>query len=793
MSYGRENLGRLASLPIGDELVLTDGSILEVVEKETYRPSPDSTGWDSLNTVIEGNDFGPITVKSLRALLNKLADEVTSEDLVARMLAEAEAEGNVIEGKRRTIIAKMGLRDQPILDKFQDEIFRLPLDKRLLVLGPPGTGKTTTLIRRLGQKLDTAYLEDREQQLVQDLAQAQGITHADNWLMFTPTDLLKQYLKEAFAREGVPAPDQRIKTWKDYRRDLARNTFGVLRTSSGSGYILKDELPSLRDDALTEPLRWFESFNAVLRSAYTQSLDEAATQLIESELPEAAELGERLRAVLALNEGNLGALFSALAKDIPNVKTLRDDLKADTDKKIRGALNLQLNSDRNFIKELASHIDSLQQSQASDHEDQDDQDAEDEEDSAAPATPAVKAISDFNSAVKAQARTAAGRRAPSKTSKTGKIIEWLGERSLPDDERAIVGKSLLIQTAASRFLNPVKRYIDDIPKRYRSYRREQQLAGQWYQHEGFDSRDIHPLELDVVLLAILRASGELLAKADVQRNLDELAWSSLQSVMRLYRNQILVDEATDFSPIQLACMAALAHPRLRSFFACGDFNQRLTTWGARSFDELKWVYPDFDFKPVNVIYRQTRQLNDLARAIIDTLGGTQQEAQLPQHLDSDGFSPALLEQATDDQTTAWLADRIRDIVQFYSSKGGFPSTAVFVNSEAQVGPLAEALSKRLEENNILAVACHDGKVVGQENDVRIFHVEHIKGLEFEAVFFVGLDQLAQQQETLFDKYLYVGTTRAATFLGATCERNLPTAIENLRPHFCTDWSSSVGD
>jgi hypothetical protein len=74
------------------------------------------------------------------------------------------------------------------------------------------------------------------------------------------------------------------------------------------------------------------------------------------------------------------------------------------------------------------------------------------------------------------------------------------------------------------------------------------------------ARDIHPLELDIVLLAILRAAGDLISRPNVQRDIDSPAWSSLQPILGHYRNQILVDEATDFSPIQLACMAALAHP-----------------------------------------------------------------------------------------------------------------------------------------------------------------------------------------------------------------------------------------
>jgi DNA polymerase III delta prime subunit len=162
---------------------------------------------------------------------------------------------------RRSVIAKMGLRDQPILDQYQDEIFRLPLDNRLLILGPPGTGKTTTLIRRLGQKLDLEFLDDEERHIVDQASRGNGVGHADSWMMFTPTELLKQYLKEAFARERVPAPDQRIRTWSDYRRELGRNTFGILRTAAGGGsLVLRENLESITSDAVTESTSWFSDF-----------------------------------------------------------------------------------------------------------------------------------------------------------------------------------------------------------------------------------------------------------------------------------------------------------------------------------------------------------------------------------------------------------------------------------------------------------------------------------------------------------------------------------------------------
>ena len=783
----RAPVGRLASLAIGAEFTLPNGTVVEVLERAQLRPNALADGWDSRDTVVEAEHFGPFTIESLRALLTEVAGEEVTEDILGQLLAEETVKANIIDGVRRRVITKMGLRDQPILDQYQDEIFRLPLDKRLLILGPPGTGKTTTLIRRLGQKLDTAFLEEGEQRLVETVASAQGIAHANSWLMFTPTELLKQYLKEAFAREGVPASDLRIRTWQDYRRELARNAFGVLRTASGGGtFVLKDGLASLSEATLERPIQWFDDFDAWQRKAYVQELHDAATQLHEAKTPEVLSLGARLQDILSrAADGALAAMFGSLAVEIAKVQALVSSLKEGSDGKIKAALNLQLNRNRAFLDELARVIDSLQQAQATDADDQDDPDADEEEDATAPRTGRAAALNAYMQAVRAQARAAASKRTVSKASRNGKIIEWLGERGLTEADRAEVGASLLVQASARRFVNPVKRYLDGIPKRYRAFRRERQPANTWYRHEGFEARDIHPLELDVVLLAILRAAGDLISRPNVQRDIDSPAWSSLQPILGHYRNQILVDEATDFSPIQLASMAALAHPRLRSFFACGDFNQRLTTWGARSAADLKWVFADFDIKEITVSYRQSKQLNDLARAMIRAVGGTEQDASLPAHMDSVGVAPALLEHATNGEAiVGWLADRIREIERFV---GQLPSTAIFVNTEDDVAPVADALNAALAEHNIQVIACREGQAVGQESNVRVFDIQHIKGLEFEAVFFVGIDQLATLHPALFDKYLYVGTTRAATYLGVTCQGALPSAIESLRTHFCQDW------
>ena len=428
MASYRAPVGRLASLAIGAEFTLPNGTVVEVLERAQLRPNALADGWDSRDTVVEAEDFGPFTIESLRALLTEVAGEEATEDILGQLLAEETVKANIIDGVRRSVITKMGLRDQPILDQYQDEIFRLPLDKRLLILGPPGTGKTTTLIRRLGQKLDTAFLEEGEQRLVETVASAQGISHANSWLMFTPTELLKQYLKEAFAREGVPASNLRIRTWQDYRRELARNAFGVLRTASGGGtFVLKDGLASLSETALERPIQWFDDFDAWQRKAYVQELHDAATQLHEAKTPEVLSLGARLQDILSrAADGALAAMFGSLAVEIAKVQAIVSSLKEGSDGKIKAALNLQLNRNRAFLDELARVIDSLQQAQATDADDQDDPDADEEEDATAPRTGRAAALNAYMQAVRAQARAAASKRSVSKATRNGKIIEWLG-------------------------------------------------------------------------------------------------------------------------------------------------------------------------------------------------------------------------------------------------------------------------------------------------------------------------------------------------------------------------------
>jgi hypothetical protein len=783
MASYRSPIGRLAALRVGqDEDVHTSRGLrnYELRERATLRPVRKNERWDSLNTVINSVGSGPVTVVSLRELLR--TETPDGADYLESLMAESVAAENVLQGIRRDVRRKMGLRDQPLLDQIQDGIFRIPLNSKLVVLGPPGTGKTTTLIKRLGLKLDNQYLENEENRIVtRTLAGLNN--HARSWMMFSPTELLKQYVKEAFAREEIAASDERIKTWADYSRDMARNVLNVLRTDTSNGpFVYRPGLETFQSTTWARQTEWFDDFQLWQVGEFWKELTIFADRLAESADQIIARLGRRLSAVVA-SDSSSAEKFIGIATTSGELQALIERLRALTDDKIRSGLGQLFRNSPDLLGRLMQFVVTLDDGT----EETDDLDGEEDEENRRPADRAA-AIDACIRALRTQARAAATGRTFVKTRRHGRIVEFLGGNVLPQDELKSIGFNLLLQTAAQRLTSPLARFVSGVPRRYRRFRRERQNEGRWYKLEGFAATDIGPIETDAVLLAILRNARDLLRDIRISANVDQSPYASLRTVQGLFRTQIVVDEATDFSPVQLACMAALCDPVADSFFACGDFNQRVTAWGTRSKSELFWAVPKIAVQEIRISYRHSLQLNELAHRIALLSDPTAVKTELPADVINDGVKPVLAKGLFERSEVAeWLAARVGEIERL---TGAMPSIAVLVNREDEVDSLAKVLDSALADRSIRAVACLNGQTVGQDNDVRVFDVQHIKGLEFEAVFFVAVDELAQHLPGLFDKYLYVGTTRAATFLGLTTRcSDLPKAISSLEGLFQERWPS----
>ncbi|QVL17265.1 hypothetical protein KH389_17870 [Pseudomonas qingdaonensis] len=229
----RTPFGRLAAHDVGEDVELEIAGkkvSFRILDKLELKPQKFAELWDSIDGVWRQESSAPQTIPSLR----KVVQPDDGDEFLAMLGGHSEIE-KIRKGVRHEIRKAMALRDQAILDKFQDEVFRLSIDHQLIILGPPGTGKTTTLIKRLGQKLDWEALSQDERLLLGPQSRR------SRWVMFTPSELLKHYVKEAFSRENVPASDEHIKTWSKRRHELARSAFGILKTGNGGTCILREQ------------------------------------------------------------------------------------------------------------------------------------------------------------------------------------------------------------------------------------------------------------------------------------------------------------------------------------------------------------------------------------------------------------------------------------------------------------------------------------------------------------------------------------------------------------------------
>ena len=224
-------LGELAECKAGDTVSIDvrrdtrKGRILKRVE---LTPTTSEGLWDALvedfGIVPWGDMLRLLRHRSLRHAIAAFGRDrlgAAVEDVVGQFMQEAAAASAERLRIRRKVIDRIALRDRPILDRFQGRIFRMPLDRQVLLFGPLGSGKTTTLIRRLAQKRTPEALSEYDQQLLARYAPG-TFERSDSWAMFSPAELLKHYLGAAFNLAGVPDADN-VRTWERERLDLACN------------------------------------------------------------------------------------------------------------------------------------------------------------------------------------------------------------------------------------------------------------------------------------------------------------------------------------------------------------------------------------------------------------------------------------------------------------------------------------------------------------------------------------------------------------------------------------------
>lgn len=796
------DLGAIAEYDVGETAEITTrgrhrkGTILK---KTVLSAKMQEALWDALISSFEIAGLGTVSEfaradslrRAIESIRGRLEGAGVAGDIVGdlmKQIAEVEAKRS---RARRKVVARIALRDQAILDRNQGEIFRLPLDRQVMLFGPPGSGKTTTLIKRLAQKRTTEALSEEEQVLIAQYSRERFMSPGA-WAMFSPSELLKEYLGRAFSRHGVP-DDRNVRTWEKERPYLARDVLNILRSGNSGRFQLELDRSILADETSAGLVRLHDEFFRHLESTLLARCEEALAGLVS--------VGDEAvrRQALALRTsigGDGGLSFDNLLRLLDEGEVLRAEIKR-IDDRVGAETNVILNSILKKNPEVFREtIDSLAQLKGEDDESPED-DVDDDVLYGAGSEPRAEALELLVRAVRDRARSAQLERRTG--GRSGRVIELIGAR-MPEPARLKqLGADIVLRSRIRSLIQAPRSSVLGVPAIYSRFRRQAIRDGRpFYKPDAeatnFVARNqISTHETDILLLVMLRNARRLVQQAHVGRTdaVERNEW--LSRIESRYLTQVFVDEATDLSAVQLACTVELADPRLKSWFACGDLRQRITVHGISSLSEIEWLNRSagvrIDVRKIGVGYRQGRRLRELSDDFAMLIDGATAEPTEAMKGDEEADVRPLLGEGLDGAELAqWLAERI---VEVESGVGSLPSIAVFVDDAALVEPLALAVRERLKPHNISVMGYKDGLVVGDEREVRVFDIRHVKGMEFEAVFFVGVDDMASRIPELFHRFVYVGITRAATYLGLTCRQILPKSLAPLRSHFSTGrWSDA---
>jgi hypothetical protein len=605
--------------------------------------------------------------------------------------------------------------------------------------------------------------------------------------MFSPAELLKKYLGEAFNQEGVPDAGN-VRTWEKERHDLARNILGILRSNTSGRFQLEANASLFADGSSRGIASLHDEFAEYVDTTLLKRCNDALTSLVASNDENVRK--EVLNVQRALGSGKQLAIRDVLrlfdqAEGLQSeIKRLNDQISAD----LKKVVNQLLHTHRKLLDEIVVVLPTIRAEEEEEAEEDIDETAE-----TAPATAdaRLEALNILMSALRTWGRAIAeGRGAIG--GQSGRVIEFLGSRLPPESHLASVGASIAIRSRLRTMVQAPRAFVLGVPAMYARFRRQAMREGRHFVLNEetttfFNRNRISTDEADVLVLVMLRNARRIVQYPDGKRLELSTQHDWLENIKSRYLMQVFVDEATDLSAVQLACTIELANPRLRSWFACGDLRQRITANGVRDRSELEWLNSaagiQIDIREIDIGYRQSQRLRDLADALAALDGDSKVTTKAPRGSEEADVWPLLGEGLSEDKLAAWLAERIHEVER---AIGRLPSIAVFVDGDGLIDPLVKATQSILAERNIPIVGCKEGRVVGDAREVRVFDIQHIKGLEFEAVFFVGIDGLARRIPDLFQRFFYVGVTRAATYLGLTCDGTLPGRLEPVRSHFRTD-------
>ena len=316
----------------------------------------------------------------------------------------------------------------------------MPIDRCLLLMGAPGTGKTTTLIKRLAQKRSTDGLTEAEEKHLDHLGLLSSVQDASSWVMFSPTELLQLYLRDAFNKEGVPANGGNLKTWNRQRLALGKNVLRVLRTADFGRFRLDETTDSLVDRSSRGVTELYEGFETFFNEKVFERARESVRYLRSTGSEVVSEvLNEHFVRIESGQAKSSRQLVGIL--DVAGLQPELQKVQEDIGTELRRMANVLIRSHVQLLDEMVDALPSILGTESEDDDTEEEDDAFDpvREDARGSGDKRATCAKLLMSAVRSRSRSLAlERRAPG--GRVGRVLKFLDNRLPPAGEMRALGR-----------------------------------------------------------------------------------------------------------------------------------------------------------------------------------------------------------------------------------------------------------------------------------------------------------------------------------------------------------------
>lgn len=791
-----------------------DRKVSELLVCSFSKYIPDIERIDAFNGEIEIINETPFGFRSLKDAINEferlIQDKTNIQTKISYEKIDSEIERlkNELESKEKEIlIAREGLerhinvytrlKDNPLLDEDQRTIMYEKLLQGVIIInGGPGTGKSSVLIQRISF-LTSSGLEELVSTVLTDEDKELFYNPKKGWIFFSPSKLLSEYLRDIMSDEGLSANRNTVYVW-DYYRASMMNQYGFY-SNQGEPFIpyySEKVFFSTNKQKIFELIEELDNHIIIRHKAYLQKILDIEKIVFKFKWK---VIGFKIISSIKYRYKNLNTLESLIHfyEDLNN--NYFDDLLNinkeynETITDVVLPLQASIIKDYDLINWLLTEMDSDLQADKN------------------PLFEEEIALSfEFNSKLNSYLKRLIKNYALSKVDKTVTLTNFqikLLEKvkifieNIDKAKIELITHNAFFKISFEKLLSGFEiNLLDNIPSIYKSFRKDILLNSNYLTFDGNNilielinqNKKIHSEESELLLILIMRIIRFFYF-------LNKPAFDKSQSTyIYVFKNNIkgnvAVDEATDFTILQLACMALLSHPKYNSVTFSGDLMQSMTKNGIITWDCINEVFEKIlNIKISGVFdlhksYRQTPVLLEIAKKLYKK--NTHCDAKFESYRDSEEYDikPLLYKGFNEEEKITWIADKILYIRELYKSI--IPTIGIFMTEDAAIEGFTRKLSNnsKLLDAGIIVSNCAGGKILGEASEVRVFNINHIKGMEFEAVFFIDIDKMEDDDSVFIDKYVYVGLSRARFFLAITIKTQFPKRLKTIECMFDVEHS-----